>query len=215
MRACGLAAFGLDWSPALLARALAAEEPSAPSRGARALPSEGPGAPSRGASEERPLVGRVVRADMRALPFALASFDAVACLFNSFGYFDDRENARVLDEARGVLRSDARLFLDLMNAGRTRATLVPASERALGATRIVERRRLGADDTRVEKEVVLIDGERVRDRWIESVRLYEPAELERELARAGFVVERMCGDWDGRTFGADAPRMLVVARART
>jgi hypothetical protein len=37
------------------------------------------------------------------------------------------------------------------------------------------------------------------------------AALERSLADAGFSVERVAGDWDGRPFQPDSPEMIFVA----
>ncbi|MCG8467493.1 MAG: methyltransferase domain-containing protein, partial [Gemmatimonadetes bacterium] len=49
--------------------------------------------------------GRLVRADMRALPFADGAFGGLVNFFTSFGYFmTPAEDAAVLDEVRRVLR---------------------------------------------------------------------------------------------------------------
>lgn len=45
-------------------------------------------------------------------------FDAVVCWFTSFGYFDDDDNRKVLDEFAQVLRPGGRL---LMGASRPSA----------------------------------------------------------------------------------------------
>lgn len=47
-----------------------------------------------------------------------------------------------------------------------------------------------------------------------ALRFRTLAELTDSLERAGFVVERVTGDWDGRPVGPDAPELIVVARAR-
>lgn len=224
MRESGLQAFGLDWSTALLARAAAARaggqaaeriagaDADAPSRAAPSVSRAANSRAQHGLDSSRPLAGRVVRADMRALPFLPHSFDALTCLFNSFGYFDDLSNARVLEQARALLREGGTAFFDLMNAGRLRATLVPASERAVGGFQVSERRRLSAEGTRVEKRVVVVDPEGRSESWVESVRLYEPAEIAAAMRDAGLAIERACGDWDGSEFDARSPRMLVLAR---
>jgi SAM-dependent methyltransferase len=190
MRSAGLDAFGLDWSPELLGRALRAE------------------------GAER-LVGRLVRADMRDLPLRAGSLDALTCLFNSFGYFDDEQNLHVLGEMRRVLRRDGFAWLDLMNAARVRDGLVASSERVVGSLRVQERRRVDERLSRVQKDVLILEKQHVVGGWTESVRLYEPDELAFALRQVGLVVERVCGDWDGREFTSGAPRMLVSARAVT
>lgn len=158
------------------------------------------------------LRGRLVRGDFRALPYRAGAFDAVLMLFSSFGYFDDAENGRVLGELARVLAPDGLAVLDLMNAARVRATLVPESRTRRGALEIHERRRLEHDGTRVVKEVSVRSADGGERRWREDVRLYEPGELEPQLARAGLALLRREGDFDGRAFASDAPRQLLWVR---
>jgi SAM-dependent methyltransferase len=158
------------------------------------------------------LSGRLVRGDMRHLPFAGRAFDAVALLFSSFGYFDDAGNARVLDEIARVLRPGGLALFDLMNSELVRARLVPESVREDEDTLVVERRWLAEDGRRVVKVVhVTAPGGR-ESTWTEDVRLYETQELRGLLAERGLTLERVEGDFDGRPSGADAPRQIVWAR---
>jgi SAM-dependent methyltransferase len=53
-----------------------------------------------------------VEGDMRELPWE-GRFDAVTCVFTSFGYFDDEDNRRVLQGARRALRPGGRLWVDV------------------------------------------------------------------------------------------------------
>ena len=58
----------------------------------------------------------LVQADMRRLPFADASFDAVLNLFNAFGYLeDDAQDELVLAEVARVLRPGGRFLQELAN----------------------------------------------------------------------------------------------------
>jgi len=159
------------------------------------------------------LRGRLARGDFRALPYRAHAFAAVVMLFSSFGYFEDDENARVLGELARVLAPGGVAVLDLMNPARVRGTLVPESRTRRGALAILERRALERGGRRVVKDVhVRADDGRER-RWREDVRLYEPAELDELLARAGLELVRREGDFDGRPFDAEAPRQIVWARA--
>ncbi len=159
------------------------------------------------------LRGRLVRGDFRALPYGGGVFDAVLMLFSSFGYFDDRQNGQVLAELARVLAPDGLAVLDLMNAARIKASLVPESRTRRGQLEIQERRRLEHGGTRVVKEVSVRSADGGERRWREDVRLYEPGELEPLLARAGLTLLRREGDFDGRAFAPDAPRQLLWARA--
>lgn len=158
------------------------------------------------------LHGRLVRADARALPFAAASFDAVALLFSSFGYFGPEGDAAVLAECARTVRRGGLIALDLMNPARVRADLVPQSRTPRGPAVAIETRVLEDEGRRVIKSVELRfpDG-RVR-RWREDVRMYEPREVDALLADAHLETVERHGDFDGSPFGSDAARQIVLAR---
>lgn len=162
-------------------------------------------------SSER-LAGRLVRGDFRRLPFATAGFGSVAMLFSSFGYFDDATNAGVLGEVARVLAPGGLAVLDLMNATRIRATLVPESRTEKDGFVLHERRALTDAGRRVRKDVTRIDASGASREWHEDVRLFDPPEIEALLDAHGFALERYEGDFDGRATDDEAPRRIVWAR---
>lgn len=182
LRERGIEAWGMDRSPQLLARA----------------PSE--------------LRGRLVRGDLRELPFASGSFDGVAMLFSSFGYFEEREDRAVLGEVARTLRAGGLLVLDLMNAARVRATLVPESRTERDGWLILERRQLAQAASRVRKEVLLRSPEGAERRWTEDVRLYSPVEVDALARSQGLEPERWVGDFDGSSWSPAAPRAIALLR---
>lgn len=57
-----------------------------------------------------------VQGDMKDLPFADESFDAVYNYYTSFGYFDDeRDNEKVIKEVSRVLKPGGRFLLDVVH----------------------------------------------------------------------------------------------------
>lgn len=153
----------------------------------------------------------VVRGDMRALPFAYACFAAVTSLFTSFGYFEsEHENMQVLHEVRRTLKPDGVFLLDHMNPKPTLAALVPESREERAGAIITSRRRFEARARRLVKEIEYAKSGRV-ETWHESVRLYEPDELEAMLAGAGLFVERRSADFTGAKFTSASPRQLLRA----
>lgn len=181
----GFAAVGLDLSAELLRRA-ADEEPDL----------------------------RLVRGDMRLLPFVDAGFDMVTNFFTSFGYFaEPEEDRQVLEEIRRVLRKGGRFALDFLNAERVRNELVNEDERILAGRRVVQRRRLEDEGRIVIKEIEMgtSDGAGVRT-FHERVRLYTSQELEMLLGGVGLVTEHRFGDYCGGPFAEDAPRCILLGR---
>lgn len=154
----------------------------------------------------------LVRGDMRALPFQ-GTFDAVVNFFTSYGYFQtDAENARVLTDLSGALRPGGRFFMDYLNPDLVRATLVPRSERALEARRIVEERWMDSEGLRVNKRTRVYRDDALESESMESVRLYSLEEMRAALEGAGLAIEFVFGDYTGAAYTSNSPRMMFVGQ---
>lgn len=155
---------------------------------------------------------RLVRADMRALPFVEA-FDVVVNFFTSFGYFFTREEN--LSVARGVaqaLRRGGRFFIDYVNGRHVEQHLQPHTVRESADYIITEERWIETAPRRVNKRMrVTRDGVTVR-RQEESVRLYTPEEFVQLLDEAGLEVKQLMGGYDGSPLDDSQPRMIAVGR---
>jgi SAM-dependent methyltransferase len=158
----------------------------------------------------------LAQADMRRIPFATAAFDRVVNLFTSFGYFErEDDNAGVLREIARVLRPGGLLALDHINREAMLAHLKPQTERVLPDGRhLVEKRRFDEAARRVVKDVICTEPGGGVKAWNESVRVYEPQELEAMLAAAALEPVARYGDYDGGPWRADAPRLILVARRK-
>ncbi len=155
---------------------------------------------------------RLVRADIRVLPLRTGAADAVVNLFTSFGYFElDAEHETVIAEVARVLRAGGRFVLDFLNAREVRATLVPRDERPINGRSVVQERRLEKDGRYVIKTIPLAGEGRS---FMERVRLYERADLERMLEGAGLAVDAVLGDYEGAPYVEHSPRLLMLARKR-
>jgi len=159
---------------------------------------------------------RLVRGDMRALPFRSGSFALAVNLFTSFGYFlDDDEHRRVIQQVAAALTPGGHFVLDYLNAEQVRHGLELGEQwkrsgngerRGGGEVRVT--RRIGADGRFVIKEIELRDEGR---RFEERVRLYDAAELAALLTDAGLRVATQFGNYEGGPVGPAAPRVILVA----
>lgn len=157
--------------------------------------------------------GPLVRADMREVPLAAGTMDAVVQFFTSFGYFEDRaQDRKVLEEVRRVLRPGGTFLMDFLNARKVRRDLVDRDERTVDGRTVRQRRWLEGDAVikRIEVEAA---GGGEPEVYHERVRLYRPEELERMMAASGLRVEERAGGYDGRPFDEDAPRLLLTGVA--
>jgi SAM-dependent methyltransferase len=190
---------GVDLSPELLALAkqnLGSAEPPVESVRAPQLVRE----------------ARLVRADMRAIPF-VGSFATVLSLFTSYGYFaEDDENAAVLAGVYRALRPGGVFLMDYINRPLVLANLTPEDERVQGGRRIHNVRRITPDGRRVEKTTTVTEEDGQVRVFDESVRLYTRDELEVMLRAAGLEDLRACGSLQGEPYAASSPRMVWVAR---
>lgn len=89
--------------------------------------------------------------DMFALSSIRRTFDAVLCLWQSFGYGDSAQNREWLRTVRQVLRPGGRVLLDIYNADAVAALPAHATEQRAGRT-IHTRRSVQGRRLRVELE---------------------------------------------------------------
>lgn len=143
--------------------------------------------------------------DMRHIADLPGRFDAVVCLWQSFGYFDNDTNRSVLNQMAQKLEPGGRLILDLYNRR--------FFERQQGERNffregvfVTEKKRMSGDRLRVELAYEPGGGVDCFD-W----QLYTPEELVDELERLGLRCLLACTNFDERqTPSAESPRMQLV-----
>jgi len=157
---------------------------------------------------------RIVRGDMRRLPFSDGAFASVVNFFTSFGYFvADRDNAAVVREIARVLARGGRVLCDTFGREHVLARLVPEESRSGEDREYRIRRWWNSETCRVEKEIEVRRGGSSAV-FRESVRAYTPAELSALFESAGLCVEATWGDFDGQPVGCDSPRLILLAEKR-
>ena len=159
---------------------------------------------------------RLVRGDMRALPFGEGRFDAVMNLFNSFGYFSERGDRVLLREFARVLAPGGRLLIDVANPGPLTSLIgeTPRTRQQVLDLLLTESWRYDAasgvlhNDTEIE-----LAGRRTERSY--DLRLYTLGELEAMLAEANLGLVQVYGEFTGEPYDeTESTRMIVVAEAR-
>lgn len=151
------------------------------------------------------------RQDMRTIRFD-RQFDLVTQLFSSFGYFEtDQEDRDILAHVFSMLRPGGWYVLDLLNPEHLKRNFVPRTERSNGNLRITEERTLS--ESHVTKRLILTEENGQSHTFTESVRFFTPDEATALLTSAGFLMERIVGDYEGHAFDqASSPRLMLFAR---
>jgi SAM-dependent methyltransferase len=148
---------------------------------------------------------RYVEGDTRQLDAYADAFDAVICLWQSFGYFDDATNAAVLRGMVACLRPGGRLILDLYHRSFFAARQGEQRFERAGVA-IVSRSRLAGDRLAVE---LTYAGSEPGDRF--DWRLYMPDEVVERAETAGLRATLACADFqEGRSPSEESPRMQFV-----
>ncbi len=188
LAAAGMEVTGVDLTPAYLAQARA--DPELPPGGVTYL-----------------------QGDLRALPVE-GPFDAAVCWLNSFGYYDDADCHRVLEEFHRILRPEGKVAIDTMHHDGGVRHFTPAPDAV-----VVQR----GDDTMVEVSTFdPVSGRMIIERTVHRdgavrhvsyfVRLPTPPEWVVWLEAAGFRdVTFRAGR--GGPLDIDSWEMVVLATA--
>jgi SAM-dependent methyltransferase len=151
----------------------------------------------------------LLRGDMRHLPVKDGTLHGICLWFTPFGYFSDAENRSLMLSLGSLLQNNGVLVMDYLNADLVARTLVFEDTVERGDVRAQSRRSIEGD--RLVKRMVLTrraTGE-TRD-VLESVRLYQPAELQEMAIRAGLRLRRVMGTYSGEAFTEDSPRWIGI-----
>lgn len=154
---------------------------------------------------------RLIRGDMRFLPFRDESFTAVVNFFTSFGYFlRETDNVAVVTEIERVLSPRGKFLCDTFARDYVLARLVPEESRVSPGREYRIRRSWNAETHRVEKEIEVRRGGST-EIFRESVRAYTAEELCEMFRGAGLRIDATWGNFDGSPSCADSPRLIVLA----
>jgi ubiquinone/menaquinone biosynthesis C-methylase UbiE len=163
---------------------------------------------------------KLVRGDLRVLPFKQSSFNAVISMDTSFGYLpSEKDDLPSLEEVRRVLALGGRFILDVFS--RDYLTAKYADKTA--TPKWHEYPSFYLQQTRT----VTNNGRRLHDHWIirtkndhqehafeHTVRLYEREILETMLTTTGFIVEAVYGDYENQPYNTTTPRLIIFAVAK-
>jgi SAM-dependent methyltransferase len=152
---------------------------------------------------------KYVKEDMREISFK--EVDRALLLFTSFGYFDDRENFRVLENVAAALKSGGLFCFDIPNRDAFLKNFSPFIVTEKEGNLMIDRSSFDVESGRWHDDRIYIrKGKRVDAPF--SVRLYNFTEMKRLLDAAGLDIQACYGDWNAQPFTGESRRMIVVAK---
>ncbi|MBL0209592.1 MAG: class I SAM-dependent methyltransferase [Holophagaceae bacterium] len=154
------------------------------------------------------LRGHLLRGDMRHLPLRANSLAGICLWFTPFGYFSDSNNRALLHNLAALLRPGGVALMDYLNAAHLRENLVLEDVEEHSGRRVHNRRTIEGKRIVKRMSIEYLDSGATRE-VVESVRVYEPAELAGLAVEAGLKLRAECGDYSGNGFRPDSPRWLA------
>lgn len=155
------------------------------------------------------------RGDMRAMRFR-SRFDAAVNLFTSFGYFEtEQEDVNVLRGIRRALKPGGVFLIDILNKSWLMRHFSPTFwQRSRDGDVLKAFNRLSFDprSSRLSNRRTLYLRGGGRRRTFLRFKVYSQEDMTQLLARAGLQVQRAWGGFDGRPYGKDTFRLILLAK---
>lgn len=150
---------------------------------------------------------KFLKTDFRFLPLD-EKFDLIINMFTSFGYFyKDEDNFLLFKKSYDLLNKGGYFVFDFFNKNHLLKNLVPLSERFFDNKKIIEKRYIRKG--RIEKIIEIIESGNKR-KYIESVKLYSPTEIQEQLMKNDFEIINLFGDFKGNNFNENYSKRFIA-----
>ncbi|WP_394542840.1 class I SAM-dependent methyltransferase (plasmid) [Priestia aryabhattai] len=151
--------------------------------------------------------------DMRNIMYS-NEFDAVINWHNSFGYFEDDENRRLLFSVYQALKPGGKLLLEQVNRDKILRHLLPGGALWTDAllkddNMMIDRIRYSIESGRMNVIRVITKNGKIK-KVPYSFRIFTFTEIKQWLLSTGFSAVEVYGE-NGQKFTLDSKRMIVVA----
>jgi SAM-dependent methyltransferase len=141
-----------------------------------------------------------------------SSFDLICSLYASFGYFNDAENRRVLENVLASLVPHGALVLDLIGRETVARHWQERRCHEVDGVLYLERCTTTDDWTSLASEWIVVR-KGVRADFRVKQRLYSGTELRELLLSLGFAKVQLAGGLDAETpYDESARRLVAIAR---
>lgn len=166
---------------------------------------------ARNVAERENVSAEFLTGDVRETAFE-DHFDAIINVGTSFGFFDERDNRRVLDGVGKALKPDGVFLLEMGNRDYYLKYFGGTDWHRSGDGRVVIlRREFDYVRSRINTHFETL-GTGEAEEWSHSWRAYSLAETVAMLKPAGLVFARVFGDWRRSAYSVDTPRMVLVSK---
>ena len=154
-----------------------------------------------------------IKGDMRN-PKIKQKFDGALILGDSFGYFNDNENEKVIKSMVKVIKKSGYLIIDLPNTPGILRNVRERSKKKLPNGHIIAQHFFFDPETFVLTTRWEIVVDKKRDEYEGTMRLYTLPEIKMLLERNNFVLKEIYGTFNKKWYSINSPRTIIVAQKK-
>ena len=141
------------------------------------------------------------------------SFDKAYSFFSSFGYFSDERNEEYIKKVAEILNPGGLFLLDIFNYFYFVKNYQEMIEVDKGDMHFVNKNKFDVELSINEAENVITDKETGRKKEYSYVmRYYTVSEIKNMLAKQGFEIVSILGDYEGQKINTQSKRAIFVCR---
>lgn len=160
----------------------------------------------------------LMKKDMRELDYR-EEFDGAYMFFTTFGYFSHEENQEVLMRVARALKPGGRFLVDITNKYKVIENFVRSGGQhrtwyKAGEYVVLEEMVFDIEKEEIISKRIFVKGDRVVASRAFTLKVYSYSELKTMLERAGLKPVKVFGDYEGKPFKINSPRLIIVAERR-
>ncbi|MFQ5819507.1 MAG: class I SAM-dependent methyltransferase [Candidatus Heimdallarchaeota archaeon] len=161
-------------------------------------------------AKEKGVSVRYIQGDMREIVFK-KEFDRVLLLYTSFGYFEDEENFKVLQNVARALKPGGLFCIDMHNRDVFLKNFHPFFVEEKENDLMINRISFDSVTGRLyNRRIVIRNGKRKEKPFI--IRLYNATEIRELLNKVGLSITKIYGDWAATPFTSDSHTMIIITK---
>ncbi len=162
------------------------------------------------AAKEKGVSVKYIQGDMREIVFK-KEFDQVLLLYTSFGYFEDEDNFKVLQNVARALKPGGLFCIDMPNRDVFLKNFHPFIIEEKENDLMINRISFNSVTGRLyNRRIVIRNGKRKEKPF--TIRLYNATEIRELLNRVELSITKIYGGWQATPFTSDSRTIILIAK---
>jgi SAM-dependent methyltransferase len=137
-------------------------------------------------------------------------FDVIISMFTSFGYYEDEENFKILENTARSLKKGGKFLLDISNRDFILRNFLPYIVIEKDGNYMIDFNFIDITEGRIYAKRIIIRDGRVKEKPF-FIRVYTPTEIKLLLEMVGLKVIKFLGGYDSSPLSVHSRRMIVIS----